>query len=66
MFWSAGVLEGPLASQLREAETTLRRQQEVLEYRRRYIMLRPVFRAIFDKFDKQVRSPEKPESLYTT
>jgi hypothetical protein len=28
--------------------------QETLEYRRRYIALRPVHRAIFDKFDKHL------------
>jgi hypothetical protein len=28
--------------------------QELLEYRRRYIALRPVFRAIFNKFDKHL------------
>ena len=44
----------PLRAELQAKEEEMKGQIEGLTYRRRYIALRPVFRDIFNKFDKQM------------
>ena len=47
-------MEGIAAAELQAMEEKMKGQIEGLTYRRRYIALRPVFRDIFNKFDKQM------------
>ena len=47
-------MEGIAAAELQAKEEEMKGQIEGLTYRRRYIALRPVFRDIFNKFDKQM------------
>ena len=48
-------IEGMAAADLHAKEEEMSQQIQGLTYRRRYIALRPVFREIFNKFDKNVR-----------
>ena len=49
-------IEGMAAADLHAKEEEMTQQIQGLTYRRRYIALRPVFREIFNKFDKNVRA----------
>jgi DNA repair exonuclease SbcCD ATPase subunit len=51
-----GAIEGMAAADLHAKEEEMTQQIQGLTYRRRYIALRPVFREIFNKFDKNVRA----------
>jgi len=57
---SGTVMEGMAAADLHAKEEEMTQQIQGLTYRRRYIALRPVFREIFNKFDKDVRKRKKP------